>query len=296
MGWGPASIVNFDTISSLDNLIKKLALPWELVETGKGYWIGYTDDMYSIARHRNNAIKPLMNFIDTATSTKARMGAVLALHLVGIESKIAGRFFEKFVDTLAREALLYYLNDDSLHDEVVSLLKRDPWLSDIPPYMDYLSRPCKDYSAVLSALIRYDVPNRPFGQEIPEFFEGKKMQVRTEDGYVLDPTGELMALRSEFGNIIQVDEEITSLEEWQDLQEKSKSNSINIDTMFVVTAIEFLGRTIFSYCCSDYKFFYNVKENNTLEFFGPIKARQIWLDWWNMNQDHLNTNTNKQDE
>jgi hypothetical protein len=59
-GWQHVAI---DTNTPLPQLIKRLDSNWREIETGKGYWIGYTDDMYSIAAHGDEAIDPLLNFI-----------------------------------------------------------------------------------------------------------------------------------------------------------------------------------------------------------------------------------------
>ena len=58
--------VPIDTSTSRPELIKRLEKPWKFVETFKAYWIGYTDDMYSIAAYKDNAIKPLTDLIDTS--------------------------------------------------------------------------------------------------------------------------------------------------------------------------------------------------------------------------------------
>ena len=77
-------------------LIQRLEEDWREVETGKAYWIGYTKDMYSIAAHGDDAIYPLLSFIKKAKSNRAKYGAILSLHLIGIDRKIAGRFYEEF--------------------------------------------------------------------------------------------------------------------------------------------------------------------------------------------------------
>jgi hypothetical protein len=97
--------VNIDKVSSLATLINKLDSNWEFVETGKMYWIGYTDDMYSIAAYKDSAIEPLVEHFQSTKSENGKYGAICTLHLIGIESSIAGRFIEKFKNKNAREAL-----------------------------------------------------------------------------------------------------------------------------------------------------------------------------------------------
>jgi len=74
--------------------------------TGKAYWIGYTDDMYSIAAHNDAAIPPLLELIEQTKNPKAAYGAVLTIHLIGIERTVKGRFYEEFKNKKARAALL----------------------------------------------------------------------------------------------------------------------------------------------------------------------------------------------
>ena len=76
---GGSQRVLIDTNTPLSELVKRLDGNWELVETGKAYWIGYTDDMYSIAAHGEKAIDPLLAFIRTSKSDKARGGSYTPL-------------------------------------------------------------------------------------------------------------------------------------------------------------------------------------------------------------------------
>ncbi len=124
---GGSSRVPIDKKTPILTLINRLNSNWQFEETFKGYWIGYTDDMYSIAAHKNDAIRPLMDFIKYTKSYKSKLGALYCLHLIGIDSKIAGRFYEEFVNPKARQALLRLIYNPELTDHVISLLARDPW-------------------------------------------------------------------------------------------------------------------------------------------------------------------------
>ena len=42
-----------------------------------------------------------MSFIKSSQSAKARYGALLTLHLIGVESRIAGRFYEELATVVA---------------------------------------------------------------------------------------------------------------------------------------------------------------------------------------------------
>jgi hypothetical protein len=136
---GGSEPVKIDTVTPLPELIKRFEKPWQFVETGKMYWIGYTDDMYSIAAYKDRAIQPLIKFIETNDNEDAKIGAVYALHLIGINSEIVGRFTEKFTNKNAREALLYLLKYHDLDGTIMELLIRDPWLSDVPVLFSRLS-------------------------------------------------------------------------------------------------------------------------------------------------------------
>jgi hypothetical protein len=116
----------------LDSLILRLSGDWEFIETGKMYWIGYTNDMFSIAARGDSAIGPLVKVVETSSNQKARLGAIYTLHLIGINRKIIGRFVEAFVDANARKALLSLLKYDDLQPTIMELLIRDPWKTEVP--------------------------------------------------------------------------------------------------------------------------------------------------------------------
>ena len=160
---GGSQLVTVDKESSLENLIQTLNNNWELEITGKAYWIGYPDFMYSIAAHKNTAIQPLLNFINSSTNIHAKEGAIYCLHLIGINSTIIGRFKEKFINKNARGALLHLIFRKELSDLVFHLLARDPWKSDLPILAFYL----KYYPTNLTlnnALFRYEKDEMPFRQ------------------------------------------------------------------------------------------------------------------------------------
>ena len=93
---GSGMEVPIDTVTALDTLIHRLNRKWYFVETGKAYYIGYTDDMYSIAAHGETAIEPLMQFLRASSSPQSKYGVVYTLHLIGINSVVAGRYYEEF--------------------------------------------------------------------------------------------------------------------------------------------------------------------------------------------------------
>ncbi len=132
------------------------------------YWIGYTDNMYSIALHKDTAIKPLINFIESTNNKRARIGAVYTLHLIGIDRKIVGRFTEDFVNKNARDALLYLLKYDDIRNTTMELLIRDPWLSDVSKLFSLLNNEDSSPGDYVNGLLHYRLKEIPLNQAIPE--------------------------------------------------------------------------------------------------------------------------------
>jgi hypothetical protein len=275
--------IKIDHSIPLRKLIPRLEKPWEFTETGKAYWIGYIDDMYLIASYNDKAVKPLINLINSTDSLKTKIGALYTLHLIGIESTIAGRFIENFKDTLARRAILSFVNNNDLHVYAISLLMRDPWNLDISTYMNYLSQPNKDYKYILSALARYKISDRPFGQKIPETILTKDVKVATNQLYSRQPIHDMVALKEALGDSLMIDNEILTSQEWQDGIKLLKSDSVKFEYQKLGTLINFLSNSVFSYSSFGNRFFYQYKEGKII-IYGPNKSRDIWLDWWGTNK------------
>jgi hypothetical protein len=161
--------MRIDSNSKLEDLIKRLEGNWEFSETGKMYWIGYTEDMYSIASRKNSAIKPLLDFIDTSKNFHARSGAICCLHLIGIDSKIKGRFYEEFNNAEARSALLSLLKFPELQPEIISLLIRDRHLTDIPKIFEIMITDSSDCWALNNYITQFSL-RLPINQDIPYTF------------------------------------------------------------------------------------------------------------------------------
>lgn len=173
--------VKIDTVTPLNDIIKRLDSNWEFEETGKGYWIGYTNDMFSIAAHKDNSIIPLVKHYYSTTSEKGKVGVIYSLHLIGIESKIVGRFKEKFINMNARQALLNLAKDKKYTSIVVTLLARDPWKSDLQALYELLKKDSNN-SQLINVLFRYPIDDIPFRQNIPESLD-------TINVYINDSTG-----------------------------------------------------------------------------------------------------------
>lgn len=273
---GGGERVTIDTKTPLNELINRLDKPWKFIETGKAYWIGYTDDMYSIANYKDKAIQSLINFIDTSKNKYARIGGLYTLHLIGINSTIVGRFIEDFSNSKARTALLRYLNEKDLNRTVTLLLMRDPWLSDLPELIKCLETENKDGSNILNALYRYTFEGKPINQKITDTIFAKEFKVATP-GYADVETYALIKFQQELGESFLVDKDITETEKWK----KCKTNSSVNNAPEQILSFDFLALSdsMFSYCGSDTPVTY-IYRNHQVEVIGTRKCRQVWLDWW----------------
>lgn len=164
---GGSQLVKLDKTTTLENLIKSLNKNWDFEFTGKAYWIGYPEFMYSIAAHKDSAVQPLLDFINASSNIHAKLGATYCLHLIGINSTVVGRFYEKFVNTKARKALLQLIYKKELSDLVFRLLSRDPWKSDLPILAFYLKYYPTNLT-LINALFRYEKEKMPFRQSLSE--------------------------------------------------------------------------------------------------------------------------------
>ncbi|MEM0967191.1 MAG: hypothetical protein AAGJ81_13685 [Verrucomicrobiota bacterium] len=160
--WIPATI---DTAASLETLISRLEDEWSLRFTGKGQYIGYTDDMFSIAQYGDKAIPPLLKLIDTSDNLHARVGAVYTFHLIGIERTVFGGFVEDFQNQAARDALLSLVDKEGLQKLTMELLMRDPWPYDVPFLFEALQESEGSAWPISKALFRYNLQDIPFRQK-----------------------------------------------------------------------------------------------------------------------------------
>lgn len=160
--------VTIDTITPTAPLIKMLEAPWKFQFTGKGYYIGYTDLMFSIAHKGDKVIDTLVEYYKTTQSEQAQLGIIYTLHLIGIERTVAGRAYEAFKSKKARKALLSLLHYTKNNETISKLLMRDPWLSDIPELISYLSieKNTEFTWPIVKALIRYNIPGFCIGQKV----------------------------------------------------------------------------------------------------------------------------------
>lgn len=292
---GASIKANIDSITPLKELILRLEKQWDFVETGKGYWIGYTDDMFSIARHQTTAVPYLKEFIDKTDSLQAKIGALYTMHLIGIRSTIISRWKENFQDSIARKAIISYTNNKELHETVLLLIMRDPWLTDIPDLMEYLSEPTNESANILSALQRYSFNGQPLGQKLPKKTFERKIKVRHkkmgEHLYESYDMQSLIGLKQTLKNKVVIDDEILQSEEWKQFYEYSKSDSLKTIKYKTGYTLIDLTNSTFSYCRFSNRFFYKY-EDGIIYIFGHKGARKIWLEWWGNNRDKKITAAN----
>jgi hypothetical protein len=166
---GGSQPVTIERNVPLKELLGRLTGDWKLVETGKAYWIGYTDDMFSIASFGDKAVQPLVELIETSGQEHTRYGAVLSLHLIGIERTIVGRFHEDFKNERIRKIFHSLLHDGRIRDKVLQLLVRDPWISDAPVILSVLAKETdEECGATVNALFRYNLKCPEFGGALPQ--------------------------------------------------------------------------------------------------------------------------------
>jgi hypothetical protein len=199
-GGGEAAVV--DTVAMLADLLPRLNGNWRFVETGKAYWIGYTDDMYSIAAHGESAVDSLLAFIESSDSYKARIGAVYCLHLIGIKSTTVGRTYEQFHVKKAREALKSLLVEEDLQSTIISLLIRDPWQSDVPYFFQVLSSRLESNWAIVNAMARYHIPGLPMRGPMP-YIEADKLSVPAYQYELAEEQGYAIAGSEQCLNVLQ---------------------------------------------------------------------------------------------
>jgi hypothetical protein len=274
---GGTEKVNIDSKTDLKNLILNLESDWELVMTGKRYWIGYTDLMYSIASRKETAIEPLITFYNSTNSKKGKYGVLYCLHLIGIESTITGRFTEKFVNQNARNALLSYVysKNERIRDLAIELLMRDPWASDVPILMDAMQKSNNDSWTIVNALIRY-LPNEgPIQNEINENLKYRVIEFNTPDDICNKKfiPNILQAINNNLPEFVSIEENLLK----KNLKGYSCKGfqSSNLEKLIK----DITNNNVFNYCSLGCKVQYYVK-GDKIYICSSETAKNRWLDWW----------------
>ena len=276
---GGGRIMKIDTKSPLDSLIGRLSKKWEFIETGKANWIGYTEDMFSIAARGDDAIQPLVNVLQNSSNDYARYGAVYCLHLIGINRTIAGRYYEEFVNLKARAALLKFLKDSSLQENIMRLLIRDPWQSDIPYIMETMKSCKTDCWSLVNGLTRYKIKNLPIHQAIPEDINDISVRLKYTnesvletdfdfDGQIKEALDSFKQLRSKY---IDIEDTLFKSELVGDFTSKYRRN-ISIQEF-----LSFLDFSTYSSLGSRVQYYL---DGDKLYICSPETARQRLIAWW----------------
>ncbi len=276
--------MSIDSTTTLDSLIGRLNGNWHYNETEQLHLIGYTNDMFSIAARGDVAIQLLLNLIDTSSNQHSIDGAVFTLYLIGIDRRVAGKFKKDvFVNTKARQALLYLLKYPDLQPLIMCLLLRDPSKSDSEAILETLKTCKSDCWSLCNGLLRYNLKNPPISQPIPDTFSKISIKI-----------SQPMFHQS---NKSFVDEEDDLIKEALDSLRKLKTSLIVIeDTLFKSSFMysEGLNYTFYGDMTAEYiatevtrsgwdeigrKIQYYI-ENRKLYFCSPSTAKKRWLAWW----------------
>jgi hypothetical protein len=267
--------IKIDSITPIKELIPRLLREQKLYNTGKAYWIGYNDLMYSIAVHSDSAIQPLLNFIDTTYSYKAKFAAIYTIHLIGIDCKIAGREIEEFKNIKAREALLNLLvKDDKLRMEIMRLLIRDPRESDIPKLFNILESSPMDCWQITSGLLRYDLKNIPFDQKVPENLLSKRITFK--DTIYFPDTKMFRKIINRFtgkyNDFIKVEDTLINYN-------YQIPTCIGINDKRVTLTYLIWTCTLTDYCDLGPNFQY-IYKNSKIYFCSAATTKKLWINWW----------------
>jgi hypothetical protein len=278
--------MEIDSITSLNELINRLNNDWRFNETGKGYWIGYTNDMFSIASHGEEAIPFLTNLFKTTQNKKGKIGALYTLHLIGINSKIIGRFEESFVNKKARIALLELLYDKKYCYQVIELLMRDPWKSDLPYLFEILQKETDTEVSwpIINSLSRYKVNELPINNDIPSSISDLSISLKVENENILerdfDFTTQIKQALKEYENkfpkLIKVEKEVYD-EKLSQYYRTKLSSSLNVYSFLNSLGIQ--KNSVFNYCQIGSKIQYYI-QNDILYFCSIKTAQNILTKWW----------------
>ena len=272
--------MSLDSITPLLELIPQLNTENELYETGKGYWIGYNDLMFSIAVYSDQAIGPLLSFLDTTKSFNSKIAALYTLHLIGINCKIIGRYNEDFINLKARDALFKLLSvNEKLQDRIILLLIRDPIESDIPKLFNIMDSSKMDCWAICSGLLRYDLKDIPVDQQLPEYLLLKKIRLSKSIDFPDNETIQeiFKKLSEKYSDFVEVEDTLYNYNFQMPIRIGFDDNEISLAYMKRFC-------TITDYCSigPNFQYFYN---NGKIHFCSATTTKNLWLNWWKLQND-----------
>jgi hypothetical protein len=277
--------MKIDSITPLNKLIDKLNDNWDFLETGKGYWIGYTEDMFSIASRGTIAIPALTDFFMNTQSKKGKIGAIYTLHLIGINRQIVGRFYEKFVNPAARSVLLNLLSQSEYGYTIIELLMRDPWKSDVPYLFEILQSKANEETcwAIVNSLHRY-ISELPIMSHLPDTLQNLSIRLKVENENSLEHdfnfSGQIKdALKNfmfQYPEKIMVEEKL--FEDNLSKYYKTKLAS-DLSISHFLSSLGIGPYNFFSYSDIGCKIQYYM-DKGKLHFCTISTARQRLNDWW----------------
>jgi hypothetical protein len=271
-----------DMKTPLPVLIKRLEGRWKEVENGKDNWIGYTNDMYSIAARGDAAITPLIDFARSTTSDHARYGAILCLHLIGIERRIIGQHTEDFRNPRARQALLSLLSERSLQEPILRLLVRHPWPSDIPDLFKHLASDTPQAWAFVKALQRYGIRERPVHQEIPVATHALACPCKNNCDKKYATV--VAALSKSLKSTLVVEPKLLQAEPLENQQASGKVLVPSISGGDVGSVLESLTGCTYASLGSQIEYYI---EGKLIHLCSPATARKRWLDWYAIHRNDI---------
>lgn len=144
--------------------------------------------------------------------------------------------------------------------------------------MEYLSKPNVDYIKALNALKSYSFDGGPLIQKVPKEIAVMSIEVNGIETNFLDDNinNPIISLENLKDPKIVIDDEILKSQEWLTAEEayKQQSNHKHEENLKYIV--------LHNNHNSEYaenKYFFS-SANNKTTVYGPNKAREIWLNWW----------------
>ncbi len=270
-----------DSTSSLTTLIQRLEGNWEFDEPDKAYWIGYAREMYSIAAKKDSAVQPLLTFIDTSKNDHAISGAIYTLHLIGINSRIAGRFIEEFTNVKARVALLSLLKNPDYQPIIIELLIRDRHATDIPMIFEAMLATDSDCWALNNYLTCFNLPI-PINQDLwigvyGDFVEIEYTEALKANSQLQLPVILTQIEKKHFDNIIVDSSLLTRDLYWTKRSFFGYGQAFGKVNVYVVDFLNAFTSESYTNIGSHIQYYI---ENKKLHICTQATAKARLIDWW----------------